>query len=75
MHRVYGGVLRLLYARRGLPWAVHDEVLRIDPRVRHLVPHEPEPALFRFLRETIGPGAVVLDVGAFLGVYAMLAAR
>jgi len=71
----YGRALRALYSRRGLPWTVHDEVVRIDPRVRHLVPHEPEPALFRFLRETIRPGDVVLDVGAFLGIYAILAAR
>jgi FkbM family methyltransferase len=71
----YGGTLRALYSRSGLPWKIHDEVLRIDPRVRRLVPHEPEPALFRFLRSTIRRGDVVLDVGAFLGIYAVLAAR
>jgi FkbM family methyltransferase len=71
----YGRVLNALYSKRGLPWRVHDEVVRIDPRVRHLVPHEPEPALFAFLKETIRPGDVVLDVGAFAGIYAVLAAR
>lgn len=71
----YGRVLRALYSRRGLPWKVHDQVIRIDPRVRHLVPHEPEPALFEFLEYTIQPGDVVLDVGAFVGIYAVLAAR
>jgi len=68
-------MLNALYSRRGLPWRVHDEVVRIDPRVRHLVPHEPEPALFAFLKETVRPGDVVLDVGAFAGIYAVLAAR
>jgi FkbM family methyltransferase len=71
----YGLALRTLYSRRGLPWAVHDQTIRIDPGVRHLVPHEPEPALFRFLEATIRPGDVVLDVGAFLGVYALLESR
>jgi FkbM family methyltransferase len=54
---------------------VHDETVRIDPRVRHLVPHEPEADVYRFLRRTIRPGDVVLDVGAFLGIYAVLEAR
>jgi FkbM family methyltransferase len=71
----YGGALRALYSRSGLPWSIHDEVVRIDPRVRHLVPREPEPALFQFLRATISPGDVVLDVGAFVGIYAVLGAR
>jgi FkbM family methyltransferase len=72
---VYGSALRMMYSRRGLPWDVHDEVVRIDPRVRHLVPHASEPGVFRFLRDTIRPGDLVLDIGAFLGVYAVLAAR
>jgi FkbM family methyltransferase len=71
----YGKTLRALYSRSGLPWNVHDEVVRIHPSVRHLVPHEPEPALFHFLRDTIRPGDVVLDVGAFVGIYAVLEAR
>jgi FkbM family methyltransferase len=71
----YGRILRALYSRRGLPWKVHDEVIRIDPDARHLVPHEPEPALFDFLKRTLRPGDVVLDVGAFVGIYAVLAAR
>jgi len=71
----YGRILRALYSTRGLPWTVHDEVVRIDPQVRYLVPHEPEPALFDFLKNTIRPGDVVLDVGAFVGIYAVLAAR
>jgi FkbM family methyltransferase len=71
----YGRALRAVYSRRGFPWRVHDETVRIDPDVRHLVPHDPEPPLVEFLRDTIQPGDVVLDIGAFLGVYAVLASR
>jgi FkbM family methyltransferase len=75
MSAAYGQALRAIYSRGGVPWGVHDEVVRIDPDVRHLVPHEAEGPLYQFLRLTIQPGDVVLDVGAFLGVYAVLAAR
>jgi FkbM family methyltransferase len=71
----YGRALRAVYSRQGLPWSIHDERVRIDPSVRHLVPHEPEPALYDFLRKTIRPGDVVLDVGAFLGIYAVIESR
>lgn len=71
----YGQMLRAIYSRQGLPWAVHGEVVRIDPQARHLVPHEAETALFEFLGRTIRPGDVVLDVGAFVGIYAVLSAR
>jgi FkbM family methyltransferase len=71
----YGTALRTVYRGVGFPWQVHDEVVRIDPDARHLVPHESEPKLFRHLRSTIRPGDVVLDVGAFVGIYAVLEAR
>ena len=73
--RAYAVVLRARYGRAGMPWRVHDEVVRIDPRVRHLVPHASETALFQFIHHAVAPGDVVLDVGAFLGVYAVLEAR
>ena len=73
--RAYGGVLRAVYGRTGVPWRVHDETVRIDTRVRHLVPHASEEALYRFIQRAVTPGAVVLDVGAFLGIYAVLEAR
>jgi FkbM family methyltransferase len=71
----YGTALRTFYGGAGFPWRVHDEIVRIDPDARHLVPHESEPDLFRALRATIRPGDVVLDVGAFVGIYAILEAR
>ncbi len=73
--RMYGLLLRVAYQRRGLPWAVHGDTVRIQPGLRHLVPHSSEPALYEFLSTTIREGDRVLDVGAFLGIYAILAAR
>ena len=71
----YGLYLRAVFGRVGLPWSVNGEVLRIDPRVRRFVPHQNEPALFRYLQSAIQPGEAVLDIGAFLGTYAVMAAR
>ena len=70
----YAVGLRARYGRTGMPWRVHDVTVRIDPRVRHLVPHDSESALFRFIQHRVAPGEVVLDVGSFLGVYAVLEA-
>jgi len=72
---LYAGWLRTAYGRRGLPWHVNGEPLRIDPSVRHLIPHESENSLFQFLRRQIRAGDVVLDIGAFFGIYALMAAR
>ena len=73
--RVYAAGLRARYSRSGMPWRVHDEIVRIDPRVRHLIPHTSEDALFAFLKRHVMPGDIVLDIGSFLGVYAILEAR
>jgi FkbM family methyltransferase len=43
--------------------------------VRRFIPHENETTLFAFLRDHIQPGDLVFDIGSFLGIYAMLAAR
>lgn len=72
---VYARYLNAVCGRRGLAWHVNGEAMRIHPSTRHLLPHENEPALFHFLREQVEPGQVVLDIGAFLGTYAILEAR
>lgn len=72
---VYARYLEAVCGRRGLPWHINGEPLRIHPSTRHLLPHENEPALFAFLREQVMPGQFVLDIGAFLGSYAILEAR
>jgi FkbM family methyltransferase len=75
VQRVYAAGLRARYSRIGMPWRVHDEIVRIDPGVRHLVPHVSEEALFAFLKQHVAPGDVVLDIGSFLGIYAVLESR
>ena len=73
--RAYAIGLRARYGRTGMPWRVHREIVRIDPAVRHLVPHSSEPALFEFIQGRVSSGETVLDVGSFLGIYAVLEAR
>ena len=73
--RAYAVGLRARYGRTGMPWRIHDQTIRIDPRVRRFVPHDSEPWLYRFIQETVAPGDTVLDVGSFLGIYALLEAR
>jgi FkbM family methyltransferase len=72
---IYSAYLGAAYGRRGMPWRVNGELLRIDPRARHLIPQENERPLFEFLRAGIRPGDTVFDIGAFLGVYALMEAR
>jgi FkbM family methyltransferase len=72
---VYSAYLQAVYGRRGVPWHVNGEPLRIDPAARHLIPHTGEEPLFQFLRAGIRPGDVILDIGSFLGCYAVMAAR
>lgn len=73
--RAYALALRGRYGRTGMPWRVHGETIRIDPRLRHLIPHDGEPALYRFIASHVRAGDIVVDLGAFLGVYAVLEAR
>jgi FkbM family methyltransferase len=60
---------------RGTSWSVNDEIFRIDPRVRRLVAPTAEPELWAWLKENVRSGDAVLDVGAFLGIYAIVEAR
>jgi FkbM family methyltransferase len=73
--RAYAVGLRARYGRTGMPWRVHSEIVRIDPGVRHFVPHSSEPDLFEFIKGHVSSGDTVLDVGSFLGIYAVLEAR
>ena len=67
--------LRPSYGGRGAAWRVNGEPIRIDPRVRSLVAPETEPELWAYLRDAVHPGDAILDVGSFLGTYAILMAR
>jgi FkbM family methyltransferase len=71
----YEWLLNAASGGRGTPWTVNGEVFRIDPRVRSLVAPTAEPELWGWLKENIRPGDAVLDVGSFLGIYAIIEAR
>jgi FkbM family methyltransferase len=66
--------LNAAYGRRGMPWRLNGEPLRIHPTVRHLIPQENERQLFDYLRSALRPGDLVFDIGAFLGTYALFEA-
>jgi FkbM family methyltransferase len=71
----YSAWLNAAYGRRGVPWRLNGEPLRVHPAVRHLIPQENERPLFEYLRAGIRPGDLVFDIGAFLGTYALFEAR
>jgi FkbM family methyltransferase len=72
---VYAAYLNAVYGRRGMPWTINGDRLRIDPRLRWMLPHENEPLLYEYLRVGVTRGQTVLDIGAFLGTYAIAEAR
>ena len=72
---VYEAALDASTLWHGVAWSVNGEPMRIDPRVRRFVPRLGEPEVQAALRSTLRAGEIVLDVGSFLGVYAVLEAR
>jgi FkbM family methyltransferase len=71
----YNSMLERFYGRKGLSRTIHGEQpIRLLPCAR-LIPEEYEPQVLDLLKQTITPGAVVLDVGANVGVSAMMMAR
>ena len=51
------------------------ETFTIDPHHRGLFPETYEPTVCDFLRAHVKPGDVCLDIGAHVGIYALLLAR
>jgi FkbM family methyltransferase len=71
----YDSMLERFYGRKGLSRTIHGErPIRLLPCARQ-IPEEYEPQVLDLLKQTITPGAVVLDVGANVGVSAMMMAR
>jgi FkbM family methyltransferase len=72
---IYAAWLAAVYGKRGMPWRLNGEPMRIDPLVRHMIPQHNERPLFDYLRTGICPGQVIFDIGAFLGTYALMEGR
>ena len=71
----YEWLLDASSGRRGVAWSVNGEAFRIDPRVRRLVARTTEPELWEYLKAQVGQHEQILDVGSFLGTYAVMMAR
>ena len=72
---VYESLMAVASAGRGVEWPINGEEFRVDPRARRFVAPSGEPELWGWLRANVRSGERVLDVGSFLGVYAILIAR
>jgi len=72
---LYESIAAVAAGKRGVEWPVNDERFRIDPRVRRFIPPTMEPDLWEWLKTTVRADERVLDVGSFLGIYAMALAR
>jgi len=71
----YASLLHLCYGRRGLVRVLNgQEPMRIRPAHRYAA-EDYESAVFDYLKAQIQPGAVVLDVGAHVGLFTVLLAR
>ncbi|MEP6916166.1 MAG: FkbM family methyltransferase [Acidobacteriota bacterium] len=71
----YGDLLYALTLGRGVEAKLNGESFHVDPRLRWFLHPEYEAELAGYLRRKIPPGAVCLDIGAHIGVYAMQIAR
>ncbi len=72
---LYGQVLYLLTAGRGVTAEINGEAFRLDPRFRGFIQPDYEADLAAILRARMHPGQTTLDIGAHVGVYALQIAR
>jgi FkbM family methyltransferase len=73
---LYASCLDWLSGGRGYQRTINDhERLYINPRCRGLFPECYEPEVFAFLRSRVRPGAVCLNIGAHVGIYALCLAQ
>jgi len=71
----YNRFLEAIYGRRGLVRRMDgEEVIRIRPSQRYFRDNF-EIRLFRYLRENVKPGDVILEVGANVGIFTVSLAR
>ncbi len=71
---VYGAV-EVVTGGRGIARRIGGEVIRFPARFSRYYEQDYEPETFRFLREHCREGDVVLDIGAHIGLFTVVAAR
>jgi FkbM family methyltransferase len=75
MRPAYDSLLNLCYGKHGLMRVLNGQE-RVRVRAAHRYATEDyEPAVFHYLRRYVQPGAVVLDIGAHVGLFTVLLAR
>src|SRR5262245_14277193 len=72
---VYNLVLNTVYARRGLARVINgEEMIRVRPAHRYAT-EDYELSVFARLKRCVQPGAVILEVGAHVGLFTIVLAR
>lgn len=74
LRRPYLGLIRAAGSKRGIEVTVGGQPLRLDPAFATLRWEHLEPTSYRAFIDELRPDSVVLDIGAHIGTYAMLAA-
>ncbi len=72
---VYERLLELRAGGRGVPLEIDGETYRVIPRLRSWFDPARERELRDFINARVRPGQSVLDVGAHIGLYALLFAK
>lgn len=76
LKRCYEIALTCLYAKRGMPIAVGNDLFRVAVESRTMVSsYESEPAVYDALTRLIGDRMTVFDIGANEGLFTLCAAR
>jgi FkbM family methyltransferase len=65
----------LVTGRRGITRRINDEAIRFPPRWARYFPVDYQQATHRFLASNCRRGTVAVDVGAHLGIFAVVMAR
>ena len=68
---LYERLLAKLSHDRGVPWEINGTLFSIDPSCRHMMAHEYEAPVAKFLRSRISAGQTCFDIGANVGVYVL----
>ena len=71
---VYGAV-EVVTGGRGVARTIGGELIRFPARFSRYYPSDYEPETFRFFRERLKSGNVVIDIGAHIGLFSVVAAR
>jgi FkbM family methyltransferase len=69
------GVADVLTLGRGIPRRIDAETIRFPPRFCRYYEADYEPETFRFLRRACRPGETILDIGAHIGLFAVVIGR